>query len=98
MHHVPADLRVVDPEAIGQILSCPKCGSMVLVEPPPGRARPDTAPPWQRSTSNSAVKMSAATVTESPQPLMRIAAGSVEDASEAVPAPVLLLSGKLMST
>jgi hypothetical protein len=29
-------LRVTNPEAIGQILSCPKCGSMVLVEAPSG--------------------------------------------------------------
>ncbi len=29
-------LRVVDPEAVGQILSCPKCTSMVLVEAPAG--------------------------------------------------------------
>ena len=29
-------LRVVSPEAIGQILSCPKCGSMVMIEPPAG--------------------------------------------------------------
>ena len=29
-------LRVTNPEAIGQILSCPKCGSMVLVEAPAG--------------------------------------------------------------
>ena len=29
-------LRVVNPEAIGQILSCPKCGSMVLVHAPAG--------------------------------------------------------------
>jgi DNA-directed RNA polymerase subunit RPC12/RpoP len=29
-------LRVREAQAIGQILACPKCGSMVLVEPPPG--------------------------------------------------------------
>ena len=28
-------LKVHDAAAIGQILICPKCGSMVLVEPPP---------------------------------------------------------------
>ncbi len=27
-------LRVVNPEAIGQIVSCPKCGSMVMVHAP----------------------------------------------------------------
>ena len=29
-------LRVTSPEAIGQILACPKCGSMVLIEAPAG--------------------------------------------------------------
>src|SRR5436853_2382725 len=28
-------LRVRDPAAVGQILSCPKCGGMVMVKPPP---------------------------------------------------------------
>lgn len=28
-------LKVRDPAAIGQILSCPKCGGMVMVKPPP---------------------------------------------------------------
>ena len=37
-------LRVANPEAIGHILSCPKCGSMVLVEPPPG---------WQLAPSDA---------------------------------------------
>jgi hypothetical protein len=31
-----ARLRVTDESVIGQILSCPKCHSMVMVEPPPG--------------------------------------------------------------
>jgi hypothetical protein len=29
-------LRVVNPDAVGQILSCPKCGSMVMVHAPQG--------------------------------------------------------------
>jgi hypothetical protein len=29
-------LRVVNPEAVGQIVSCPKCGSMVMVHAPAG--------------------------------------------------------------
>jgi hypothetical protein len=35
-------LRVASPEAIGQIHSCPKCGSMVMIEAPPGWV-PDAA-------------------------------------------------------
>lgn len=51
-----ARLRVRDESAIGQILSCPKCGSMVLVEAPetstetPG---PPTQPPSSSSTDSS---------------------------------------------
>ena len=72
-------LRVVDPQAIGQILSCPKCGSMVLVEPPPDASPAGySAAVANESTSSSAVKMSAATVTESPQPLSGSAGSSVE--------------------
>ena len=33
-------LKVRDESAIGQILACPKCGSMVLVEPPEGMEGP----------------------------------------------------------
>ncbi len=33
-----ARLRVQDESAIGQILACPKCGSMVLIQPPAGMA------------------------------------------------------------
>lgn len=33
-------LRVRDQAVVGQILACPKCSSMVLVEPPPGWAPP----------------------------------------------------------
>ncbi len=31
-----ARLKVVDPSAVGQIIACPKCGSMVQVIAPPG--------------------------------------------------------------
>lgn len=43
-------LRVRDRSAIGQILTCPKCGSMVLVEPPASEsnAAPRTASPPPR--------------------------------------------------
>ena len=35
-----ARLKVRDPAAIGQILACPKCGSMVLIEAPVGMTLP----------------------------------------------------------
>jgi hypothetical protein len=63
-------LRVTKPEAIGLILPCPKCGSMVEVAPPPGWS-PDapvsatglTAPPISHSsTSSVAVPPAVATV------------------------------------
>ena len=34
-----AKLAVRDKEAIGEILECPKCGSMVLIVPPEGGFR-----------------------------------------------------------
>ena len=45
-----ARLKVIDPAAIGQILSCPKCGSMVQVTPPPGWSA-DTPPAAQSADS-----------------------------------------------
>ena len=38
-----ARLKVTKPEAIGKILACPNCESMVLVTPPPGSLGADTA-------------------------------------------------------
>src|SRR5262249_3440373 len=37
-------LKVRSPEAIGQILACPKCGSMVLITPPDGWAADSSIP------------------------------------------------------
>ena len=37
-----ARLKVYKPEAIGKVLACPKCESMVLVTPPPGSMGSDT--------------------------------------------------------
>ncbi len=92
-------LRVIDPEAIGQILSCPKCGSMVLVQPPAESAPSGySAAVASEAMSNPAVKVAAATVTESPQALNSQAAGSVEDASEAAPASSASAVRKMMST
>jgi DNA-directed RNA polymerase subunit RPC12/RpoP len=56
-------LKVRDASVIGQILACPKCSSMVLVEPPPGWSPPvGTAPaapvqekPGKPSAGESAV-------------------------------------------
>lgn len=78
------NLRVVDAEAIGQILSCPKCGSMVLVEPPPGNSPAGySSAVATESTTSSAVKMTATTVTESTQSLSSPAGRSVEEVNEA---------------
>ena len=38
-------LKVCDASTIGEIQICPKCGSMVLVEPPPGWSGPPAAEP-----------------------------------------------------
>ena len=92
-------LRVVDPQAIGQILSCPKCGSMVLVEPPPGAGPAGySAAMANESTSSSAVKMSATTVTESPQPLSGSAGNSVEMVREESPSAVRSAAGAKSSS
>ena len=40
-----ARLKVRSEEALGAILECPKCGSMVQVVPPPGWKPPQPAPP-----------------------------------------------------
>jgi hypothetical protein len=54
-----ARLKVIDPAAIGQILSCPKCGSMVQVTPPPGWS-PD-APAAAQSAESAIAGKSALT-------------------------------------
>ncbi len=54
-----ARLKVGSADAIGQILACPKCGSMVLVEPPPSETG---APPSEAThASDPAAPVSAAT-------------------------------------
>lgn len=42
-----ARLKVRDVAAIGMILNCPKCGSMVRVQAPPGWEPPPKPPRWQ---------------------------------------------------
>ncbi|MFO7905527.1 MAG: hypothetical protein R6U98_22880 [Pirellulaceae bacterium] len=63
-----ARLRVRDESAIGQILACPKCGSMVLVEAPgtaaehPGAASDTPSPPSAGSSSHREGSRAAGTV------------------------------------
>lgn len=52
-------LKVRDPAAIGQILSCPKCGGMVMVKPPPA---------FSEATEQ---KSDLPTATEVEQPVLR---------------------------
>src|SRR6476661_4608767 len=75
-------LRVTNPEAIGQILSCPKCGSMVLVEAPSGWTR--TAAVAEQPALKSAELMSAA------KPAAAFAASVGAAASEAVAAAAVV--------
>lgn len=49
-----AHLRVRGREAVGQILACPKCGSMVLVQPPPGAASSDPTAPAAATAGSAA--------------------------------------------
>ena len=42
-------LKVRDASTIGEIQICPKCGSMVLVQPPPGWSAPQADEPPARS-------------------------------------------------
>ena len=51
-----ARLKVRSMAAIGQILACPKCASMVQVQPPPGWQKPaePSAPPQQSSETAAA--------------------------------------------
>ena len=53
-----AKLRVHDPAAVGQIIGCPKCNSMVLVAPPPDWSLPEGA---QTSTSRAAIELAEST-------------------------------------
>ena len=61
-----ARLRVRDASAIGQILGCPKCGSMVMVQPPPGYE----VPPPQNRTPQNRTPRSATPPSATPQELV----------------------------
>jgi hypothetical protein len=63
-------LRVTSPEAVGQILGCPKCGSMVMIEAPPGWSAGDAA---QAPSIGTPLLLSASTFippkpSQTPQP------------------------------
>lgn len=73
-------LRVRDRSAIGQILTCPKCGSMVLVEPPADAA--DVTPSSTRTGPPPLPKTPAASRgTADPQAEPANLADTVEDPS-----------------
>jgi len=78
---------VTDPSFIGQILACPKCESMVLVEPPPAGAAetPQAGKPAAVSGSSSVV-LRAPIVA--PPPLPPVAAPPVAAATVAPVRPV----------
>jgi len=70
-------LRVTNPEAIGQILSCPKCGSMVLVEAPSG---------WtQTAASANGPALKSADLTSAGKPAIAVSglAGAANEAAAA---------------
>ena len=48
-----AKLKVRDAAAIGHILGCPKCGSMVQVAAPEGWKPPESAPGMQQTVDDS---------------------------------------------
>jgi hypothetical protein len=74
-----ARLRVTDPSFIGQILACPKCESMVLVEPPPaGTAETPTANKPAALSGSSSVVLRAPIAA--PPPLPQVAPPQVAPA------------------
>jgi len=97
-------LKVRDESAIGEIQICPKCGSMVLIEAPPGwQGAPDTEPPPQavspaepppviESQEPSAPPGPPANKVPSPPPRVEppVGAAPSEDITEAAPPPTSL--------
>jgi hypothetical protein len=76
-----ARLKIVDPAAVGQILACPKCGSMVQAAPP-AEWSPDGPAATDSVVLGSSTPILAAAI--SPGAKMKIAAGS----GRAVPPPL----------
>lgn len=77
-----ARLKVRDQAAIGQILACPKCGSMVQVVPPPGW-QPSAEPNAAEPAPADALPMPPAPAEASPQ----APANDLPAPPEPVPAP-----------
>lgn len=73
-----AKLKVRDPSAIGQILPCPKCGSMVLIEPPAG----ETVDDLRLSKSTSAPRSSRTPKTVPSAPHESVAVSAAASASD----------------
>jgi hypothetical protein len=74
-------LRVTNPEAIGQILSCPKCGSMVLVEAPAG---------WtQTAASADGPALKSADLTRAGKPVVAVSESVGVAANEATSAALV---------
>ncbi len=65
-----ARLKVRDESALGQILACPKCGSMVLVESPPGTT-PSAGEPSQGKPKADSPRQAKSVVTPSTTPSQR---------------------------
>src|SRR6187401_1885935 len=59
-------LKVREESAIGQILACPKCGGMVMVNPPPGWKKGEPMPAAAAPQSSSALPIT--TVVEMRRP------------------------------
>ncbi|MEX0818801.1 MAG: hypothetical protein WD070_04380, partial [Pirellulaceae bacterium] len=83
-----ARLRVRDESVIGQILTCPKCGSMVLVEPVP--AAPDVSQEAEPSAStDSAIAHHALAASDASDAAFEDAASLFDQASEDPASPDL---------
>jgi hypothetical protein len=82
-------LRVRDPAVVGQILACPKCSSMVLVEAPPGWAPPLAAngsPPASESNGNGSGQAGSAILGKSPASSAPLPVAKAIASSAAAPA------------
>lgn len=83
-------LKVRDRAAIGQILACPKCQGMVLVQPPAGWTDPGESA-TEQATSSTPVPVSESSINIAAASTTAIAASTFDDAaalfSPAEPAP-----------
>src|SRR5687767_5759203 len=80
-------LQVRDASFVGLIQACPKCGSMVLIEPPAGWAPPrnESSMPTQASNGSSVVKKQVKAPPSAPAPARetpsRVAAAAIDPSS-----------------